>query len=69
LANPLTAIRAGVAALRTLPLQSSQREEILEAIEQESLRLERITLDPEPVTPEEQRLNPKPQLRATGTGD
>lgn len=69
LANPLTSIRAGVAALRTLPLESSEREAILETIDRESRRLEHIALDPEPETPEELKLNPKPRLRATGTDD
>jgi signal transduction histidine kinase len=69
LANPLTAIRGGVAVLRTLPLESSERQAILESIDRESRRLERIALDPKPETPEERNLNPKPRLRATGTDD
>ena len=65
LANPLTAIRGGVAALKTLPLDSPEREAILDSIERESMRLERIALDPEPTEPEEQHLDPTPHLRAT----
>jgi signal transduction histidine kinase len=63
LANPLTAIRTGIAALRSLELDAGQRKSVLEALERESRRLEELTLDPQPVAPEERGLEPRPAVR------
>jgi signal transduction histidine kinase len=63
LANPLSVIRGGVIALKTLDLDPADRERLLDSMEQESLRLEKITLEPEPETPEERDLRPQPRLR------
>lgn len=67
LANPLTAIQAGVTALKTLPLEGAERSRILDAVEQESQRLLEIALEPEPARAEERSLDPKPRLRSKAT--
>ena len=64
LANPLSVIRGGVIALKTLDLGPAERRQLLDSIEQESERLEKVALEPEPDGPEEQRLRPRPELRA-----
>ncbi len=64
LANPITAIRGGVATLRQLPLGPDEREAMLDAIEREAERLEHIALDPRDVAPEERSLRPRPELRS-----
>jgi signal transduction histidine kinase len=64
LANPLSVIRGGVIALKTLDLDQASREQLLDSMEQESERLEKIALEPEPETPEERALRPRPELRA-----
>jgi signal transduction histidine kinase len=63
LANPLTAIRGGVAALRTLELDEERRDELLAMIEREALRLEHVALDPAPRAPEESTLQPSPRVK------
>jgi signal transduction histidine kinase len=63
LANPLTAIRTGISALRSLDLDARQRKSVLEALERESRRLEELTLDPQPLSPEERGLKPRPATR------
>ena len=65
LANPLSVIRGGVMALRTLELTPAEREELLASIEQESERLEKVALEPETAGPEERQLRPRPNLRVT----
>jgi signal transduction histidine kinase len=60
LANPITAIRMGIAALRSLDLDPGQRKSVLEALEHESRRLEQLALDPQPLSAEERALNPRP---------
>ena len=66
LANPLTALRTGIGALRSLDLDPSQRKSVLEALERETRRLEQLALDPQPLAPEERTLNPRPkQLRSS----
>jgi signal transduction histidine kinase len=64
LANPLSVIRGGVIALRTLELTPAEREQLLDSIEQESERLENVALEPDPTGPEERLLRPRPDLRA-----
>jgi signal transduction histidine kinase len=66
LANPLTAIRTGISALRSLDLDACQRKSVLEALERESRRLEKLTLDPQPISPEERGLKPRPH-RTSGS--
>jgi signal transduction histidine kinase len=61
LANPLTAIRGGVSALSTLPLDDERRDELLAMIEREAARLEHVALDPAPSSPEESTLHPRPR--------
>jgi signal transduction histidine kinase len=63
LATPLTVIRSGVAALRSLNLDAKQRRNVLETLERESKRLEQVALDPKPLSPEERRLRPKPAVQ------
>jgi signal transduction histidine kinase len=65
LANPLTAIRTGIAALRSLDLDAAQRRSVLQALERESRRLEELTLDPQPLSAEERGLKPQPAVRLT----
>ena len=63
LANPLTVIRGGVATLKELPnLSSQQRDQLLDAIERETHRLEKIALEPDPTGREERKLRPRPKL-------
>jgi signal transduction histidine kinase len=63
LANPLTAIKGGIAALKAFPeLDAARRVELLDAIEAQSRRLEQVALEPEPLGPEEQGLLPRPML-------
>jgi signal transduction histidine kinase len=65
LANPLTAIRGGIAALRSLPdLTERERAELLDMVEREAARLEAITLEPVARSPEERRLLPRPRADA-----
>ncbi|MGZ4389948.1 MAG: hypothetical protein ACXVZL_11265 [Gaiellaceae bacterium] len=67
LANPLTAIRGGIAALRAFPdLDERRREELLEMVEREATRLERVALDPTTRSPEERSLEPRPRPAASG---
>ncbi len=63
LANPLTAIRTGIGALRSLDLDPAERRRVLEALERESRRLEEVVLDPQPVSPEERVLRPRPVVK------
>jgi signal transduction histidine kinase len=63
LANPLTAIRIGIAALRSLDLDAAQRKSVLQRLERESKRLEELTLDPQPLSAEERGLKPRPAVR------
>jgi signal transduction histidine kinase len=62
LANPLTAVRTGIAALRSLDLDASQRKRVLEALERETRRLEEVALEPQPLSPEERGLKPRPVI-------
>jgi signal transduction histidine kinase len=62
LANPLSVIRGGVIALRTLDLAPADRQALLDSIERESERLEKIALEPEPESAEERKLRPRPEL-------
>jgi signal transduction histidine kinase len=63
LANPITAIRGGVATLRDVrELDQREARAVLEMMEQEALRLERIALDPRPQSPEETALRPRPEI-------
>jgi signal transduction histidine kinase len=64
LANPLSVIRGGVIALKTLELPTVERAELLDSMEAECERLEHVALEPEPAGPEERRLRPQPDLRA-----
>jgi signal transduction histidine kinase len=65
LANPLSVIRGGVIALKTLDLSEDERRKLLESMAAESERLEKVALEPEPVGAEERRLRPRPNLRPT----
>ncbi len=61
LANPLTAVRGGIAALRTLPeLDNEKRDELLDMVEREAARLETVALEPIVQSPEERVLHPTP---------
>jgi signal transduction histidine kinase len=63
LATPLTVLRSGITALRSLDLDPRQRQEVLDALERESRRLEEVALEPEPLSPEERSLEPRPAAR------
>ncbi len=61
LANPLSAIRGGIATLREMEnLDETTRAQLLEMIDHEANRLEHITLDPDVLSPEERSLRPRP---------
>ena len=60
LANPLAVVRGGVTTLRELELEPAQRDEILRTVEEAALDLERVALDPQPRSPEEGDLRPRP---------
>jgi signal transduction histidine kinase len=68
LANPLSVIRGGVIALKTLALSEDERRKLLDSMEAESERLEKVALEPDPVGAEESRLRPRPDLRPTPAG-
>ena len=63
LATPLTVLRSGTTALRTLHLDARQRVEVLDALEEASRKLEQVALEPEPMSPEERSLEPRPATR------
>lgn len=69
LATPLTVLRSGTTALRSLDLDPRQRIEVLDALEQASRKLERLALEPEPLSPEERTLEPRPAARLRGESD
>lgn len=63
LANPITAIRGSIATLRDLPdLDAETQRRLLDAVELEAARLERIALDPELRSAEERGLDPQPNV-------
>jgi signal transduction histidine kinase len=63
LANPITAIRGGVATLKDVEgLDPSEVRALLEMIEREAQELEQISLDPRQLRPEEASLRPRPQV-------
>lgn len=63
LANPLAAIRGSIVTLRDVPdLDESSREQLLDALETETRRLEAVALDPEIRGPEERGLDPRPNV-------
>jgi signal transduction histidine kinase len=68
LANPLSVIRGGVIALKTLELSDEDRRKLLESMEAECERLEKVALEPEPAGAEERRLRPRPDLRPSAAG-
>jgi signal transduction histidine kinase len=64
LANPLSAIRGSIAALRDLPsLDQETRLALLNAAEEQVGRLEQIALEPVPRSKEEATLRPRPTER------
>jgi signal transduction histidine kinase len=63
LANPLSVIRGGVIALKTLDLEPADRAQLLDSMERESERLQEIALEPNAERPEERVLRPRPELR------
>ena len=63
LATPLTVLRSGTTALRSLDLDARQRVEVLDALEEASRKLEQVALEPEPMSPEERSLEPRPATR------
>ena len=71
LANPLAALRGGIVTLREVDtLSGAERELLLEMLERETIRLERISLDPRRLSAEERRLRPLPgesETRSTTT--
>jgi signal transduction histidine kinase len=63
LANPLTAIRGGLATLREVDdLSAAEAQEMLRMIDTEAARLEQVTLDPRDLRPEEAGLHPHPNV-------
>jgi hypothetical protein len=63
----LSVIRGGVIALKTLELDPAQRKDLLDAMERESERLEKVALDPSTSGPEERHLDPRPRVEAKPT--
>jgi signal transduction histidine kinase len=63
LATPLTVLRSGITALRSLDLDPRQRKEVLDALEEAGRKLEDIALEPQPMSPEERGLEPTPAMR------
>ena len=70
LATPLTVLRSGITALRSLDLDPRQRDEVLDALEEAGRNLEDVALEPQPTSPEERALEPRPamHLRREQTG-
>jgi signal transduction histidine kinase len=63
LANPITAIRGSISALRDMPdLDPDTRQQLLEAAEGEARRIEQVALDPESLSEEEHMLQPQPDV-------
>ena len=63
LANPITAVRGSIQTLKEMPdLDPEERQQLLEAADEQAQRLEQIALDPEPEHPEERGLEPRPRL-------
>jgi len=63
LANPLAAIRGSIVTLRDIPdLDDASRRQLLDALESEARRLEKIALDPVVRGPEERGLDPRPNV-------
>jgi len=63
LANPITAIRGGVATLKTMPEVDRETQlQLLETIDREAARLETVALDPDPASTEERGLRPRPDV-------
>jgi signal transduction histidine kinase len=61
LANPLAALRGGLATLRDVDtLSREERRQLLEMLEQQAVRLAEISLDPHRLSPEERELRPLP---------
>lgn len=61
LANPLAALRGGIATLREVDgLSEEDRKRLLQMLEAEAIRLEKISLDPRRLSPEERNLRPLP---------
>lgn len=61
LANPLAALRGGLATLREVKtLSPEERDQLLEMLEQQAVRLADISLDPRRLSPEERQLRPLP---------
>ena len=63
LANPLTAIRGSISTLRDMPdLDDATRRQLLDTVNEEAERLERVALEPEISSAEERGLRPTPDL-------
>jgi signal transduction histidine kinase len=63
LANPITAIRGGIATLKALPdLDRTEARRMLELVDAEAERLEHLALDPRPIHAEERALRPQPDV-------
>lgn len=61
LANPLAALRGGVVTLREVDsLSPEARDRLLEMLEEQTIRLQHLSLDPRRLSPEELRLRPSP---------
>ncbi len=62
LANPLTVVMAGVEMLRHAPARNEQERVILDNVYHGVRRLRRVSVDAEPLSDEEERLDPTPRL-------
>jgi signal transduction histidine kinase len=68
LANPLTAIRGGIQALREIPeLDPETQQQLLDAVDKEARRLEKLALEPAVASAEEQGLEPRPRIETKRT--
>jgi signal transduction histidine kinase len=63
IANPLAAVRAGIQSLDDLgQLSEEEKHAVIEAIHEAVLRLQRVSLDPSPLSREERQLEGRPRL-------
>jgi len=63
LANPLTIVMAGVELLRRASPRNEQERAILDDVDLGVRRLREVSVDAEPLAPEEEILDPRPRLR------
>lgn len=68
LGNPLAALHGGIQTLQELDLTPGERRRLLAMLHEQVLRLEQLSLDPQPAAPEERGLRPTPRSDAVRRG-